>query len=322
MRILLLGALASLALSADAAPLTRIGTIPLPNVAGRIDHLAIDAEKGRLFVAALGNDTVEVVDLQPGCVSHTITGLSEPQGLVFVAELNRLYVANGGDGTLRAFDGATFASGPVITLGADADNVRYDPDAKRIYVGYGRGALGIIDATTNTVIGTVPLAGHPESFQLEKNGPRAFVNVPGARTIAVIDREKKRIVAEWPLGLAAANFPLALDEAGHRAFVGCRTPARLLVYDTVSGKEIAKADLHGDCDDVFFDAARHRVYAACGAGFIDVFVADDAGRCTLVEAVRTEPGARTCLLDRDHIYLAVPRAGGRPARVDVFLVTE
>jgi DNA-binding beta-propeller fold protein YncE len=319
---LALGALALLATSAPAASLTRTGTIPLPDVTGRIDHFAVDRAGARLFVAALGSDRVEVVDLRRGAVVHTIGGLAEPQGVLFNPAVNRLYVANGGDGTLRSFDGANFAAGPVIKLDGDADNVRGAPDGRTIYVGYGDGALAIVDAAGNEVLGTIPLPAHPESFQLSQDGSRIFVNVPGAHMVAVVDRQSRQVVGRWSPGQVSANFPLALDQAGQRAFVGCRSPARLLVYDTASGHEIAALALHADCDDLFFDSRRHRIYAACGAGYLDVFADEGANRCRLVEAVRTAAGARTCLMDGDRIYVAVPRAGQHEAHIQVFGIAE
>ncbi len=293
-------------------------SISLPGIEGRIDHLSIDVAGGRLFVAALGNNTVEVIDLKARRIVRSLTGFSEPQGLLFVPDSDRLYVANGGDGTVRVFDAATFQAVGKVTFDDDADNLRYDPLAKQVFVGYGSGAIGIIDATKNTAVGTIPLTAHPESFQLEQNGPRVFINLPGSHTIAVADRASRRVIGHWSLGFVAANFPMALDQAHHRAFVGCRTPAHLLVFDTESGKQIAKRDLHGDCDDVFFDATRQQIYASCGEGFIDVFAASDGDHYTLREAINTTPRARTCYFAGDQIYLAVPRQGAVDAHIDVY----
>ena len=311
-----------IATNAGAAPnLTLAGSILLPHVEGRIDHFAIDAVNQRLFVAALGNNSVEVVDLGRGQVIHSITGLAEPQGLYYLANNQKLYVANGGDGALRIYDGKTWAAAGVVKLDNDADNVRYDDSTKRLYVGHGRGALGAVDTPNDTVVAETKLNGHPESFQLEEGGRRAFVNVPGAHQIAVVDRDKHTVVANWSLGLAARNFPMALDEAGQRLFVGCRMPARLLVIDTETGTVVTKLALHGDCDDLFFDSNRRLLYASCGEGFIDVFAVSDDGRCALKESVKTEPKARTCFLHADHLYLAVPRRGDHPAEIRDYLVS-
>jgi len=308
--------------AAHSAPLVWERSIPMPGVEGRIDHFAHDSAGHRLFVAALGNNSVEVLDLSQGKPIHRITGLTEPQGIYFLGESNRLYVANGGDGTVRVFDGSSYA--PVTTLKTDddADNLRYDASAKLLYVGHGSGALGAIDVGKNAVVADISLKAHPESFQLEQAGQRVFVNVPGAHHIAVVDRNKKVVTAIWSIGLAGANFPMALDEANHRLMVACRAPACLLVFDTESGKEVAKVDLHGDCDDLFFDARRRQLYASCGEGFIDVFEQKDPDHYVLKEAVKTAAKARTAFFDGERLYLAVPRRGDQRAEVRCYRIEE
>ena len=237
-------------------------------------------------------------------------------------EFNRLYIANGGDGALRVYDGTTFAPVTVVQFADDADNVRYDAAAKQVYAGYGSGSLGIIDAATNMVVGDIPLGAHPESFQIEKNGSRVFINVPRSHHVAVANRDERKATGTWALGMVAANFPMALDEASHRAFVGCRTPSRLLVFDTLSGKEVAKLDLHGDCDDLFFDATRRQIYASCGEGFIDVFSQTDADHYALKIAAKTVAKARTCFYRGDKIYLAVPKRRDQDAEIRCYKLNE
>jgi DNA-binding beta-propeller fold protein YncE len=304
----------------SAATLSLEKTIPLAGVEGRIDHFAQDVAGGRLFIAALGHNTVEVVDLQAGKVVRSITGLSEPQGVFYLAELNRLYVANGGGGALRVYDGTTFAPIAVIPFDDDADNVRYDPAAGRLYIGHGSGALGSVDPATNRIVAEIPLAAHPESFQLERNGPRVFVNVPSAHQVAVVDRQKKSVIATWSTGLAAANFPMALDEANHRLTIACRLPARLLVFDTATGREAAKLDLAGDCDDLFYDPVRRRLYASCGAGFIEVIQCRDDGSYEPAGRIATRDGARTCFYSAefDRLFLALPKRAGHEAEIRVY----
>src|SRR5438105_527681 len=227
---------ASLAYSQANAPLKLSQTIPLPGVEGRIDHLSVDLKGQRLFVAALGNNTLEVVDLAQGKRLRSITGLREPQGVVYVPELDQIVVTNGDDGTVRTFDGKSFMTVSSLMLGGDADNVRYDSTGGRLVVGYGAGALGFIDARSHKVIGTVKLPAHPESFQLEKSRTRIYVNVPDANQIAVVDTARQTLITSWPVGQFRANFPMALDEAHHRLFVGTHNPARLVAFDTESGK--------------------------------------------------------------------------------------
>jgi DNA-binding beta-propeller fold protein YncE len=305
-----------------ATPVARVLVIPLPGVEGRIDHLAADAVHQRLFVAALGNNTLEVVDLKTERRIHTIPGLHEPQGIRYVPSSNRLFVANGQSGDCTVFDAASYQKRQNVPFGEDADNVRCDEMENRIYVGYGSGAIGILDAGNFKHLGTVPLAGHPESFQLEQHGPRIFVNVPNAGHIAVLDRQKQTLLATWPVTEARSNFPMALDEAGHRLFVGCRAPARLLVYDTDSGKVVTSLPIVGDTDDLFYDAARKRLYVSGGEGYLDVIAQENPDRYTRLQHIATAPGARTSFFvpELSRIYIAVPHRGSQAAALFVFAV--
>ncbi len=301
-------------------PLPLAQTIPLKGVSGRIDHMSADPDGNRLFVAALGNNTVEVMDLAAGKRSGTIRNLSEPQGVLFVPEFNRVVVANGRDGSVRFYDGSSLQLVKSVDFKDDADNLRYDSAAKRIYVGYGSGALGVLDAQTGRRVADIPLAGHPESFQLETKGKRIFVNVPTATQIAMIDREKASVVATWPLKQARSNFPMALDEGHHRLFIGCRSPARLLVVDTESGNMITALACVGDADDVFYDDTARRIYVCGGGGEIDVFEQIASDQYNLISETPTATLARTCLLvpARKALYVAVPRQILRDAELRIY----
>lgn len=296
--------------TASVGPLALIQTIPLPDVRGRIDHFALDVQGRRLFMAALGNDTVEVFDLAPAKRLRTIGSCSTPQGLVYVPGANRLFIANGGSGSVQMLDGTNFSVLKTLEHLPDADNVRHDAKAGLIYVGYGDGALAVIGATNGELVATIPLAGHPESFQLEQDGSRIFVNVPDARQIAVVDRHQRAVIATWPMKEFHSNFPMALDEKNHRLFVGCRSPARLVVLDTATGKPVTDMKISSDTDDVFYDASRKRIYVSCGGGTIDVIEQRDADRYELRERIATVSGARTSFFaaERSELYLAV-RAG-------------
>jgi len=304
----------------STASLTLAKTIPLPNVEGRIDHMAADVAGQRLFVAALGNNTIEVVDLKAGKVIQSLPGFAEPQGIAYVPEWDRLFVANGNDGTCRMLDGHSFKTISKIELGSDADNVRYDAAAKKIYVGYGDGALAAIDARTGQKTADIKLAGHPESFRLATASPNLFVNVPKASHIAVVDRDQGKVTATWPLTEAKANFPMSLDEANHRLFVGCRNPDTVLVYDTASGKLVTSLPLAGDTDDLFYDANSKRLYVSCGAGVIEVIQPTNAGHYAKIQTLPTAAGARTSYFipELKLLCLAVPHRNGQPAGIRVF----
>ncbi len=308
--------------AAETSGLQQVQTIPLANVEGRIDHFSVDIQGKRLFVSALGNNTLEVIDLQAGKRATSISGPKEPQGVLYVPGLNKIFVTNAGDGTCRIFDTGSYRPIDTLRFSSDADNVRYDPARKQVYVGYGEGALAIIDAATNKLLGEIPLRGHPESFQLETSGPRIFVNVPTAGHIAVVDREKRAIVATWPIEEARANFSMALDEPDHRLFVVSRRPARLLVLDARSGKVLVRLPSVGDADDVFYDAAHKRIYISGGEGFLEVFKQDDSDHYRRIERIGTAFGARTSLFvpELNRLYLAVPHRGSQGAEVRVYEV--
>jgi DNA-binding beta-propeller fold protein YncE len=301
------------------ARLRPAGTIELPRVEGRIDHLAVDLDGQRLFVAALGNNSLEVADLTGMKVIKSVAGLEEPQGVRYLPAVRRIVVANGGNGEVRFFDAGTFAVTSTAKLSGDADNVRFDAKAGRVYVGYGNGALAILE-TDGKLLGDIRLSGHPESFQLESGGPRIFVNVPSAGQIAVVDRDKRAVVTTWPVTAARANYPMALDEPHHRLFIGCRNPARLLVYDTESGRTISSIEIVGDTDDLFYDAAKRRIYVAGGEGFITVLDQQDADRYVASQRLPTAAGARTALFvpELGRLFLAVPHRGNQRAEIRIY----
>ncbi len=314
--------LATAALPASDQPLVFLKSIPLPGVEGRIDHLAVDRDRARLYVAALGNNSLEVLDLSTGQHLRSVKGLHEPQGIVAIPAPPQVVVANG-QGAVEFRAGDDLAVARSVALGEDADNVRYDPKAKRIYVGYASGAIGALDAIDGRQLGNAPVGGHPESFQLEAAGPRIFVNVPTAKQIAVIDRNAMKVVATWPIAEAASNFPMALDEAGHRLFIGCRQPAKVLIVDTSSGKVVSVVDIVGDTDDIFWDAVRKRLYVTGGEGFVDVLQPNGA---SLIRTTRipTAAGARTALFvpEQSRFYVAVPHRGAQNAEIRVYDVKD
>ncbi len=296
-------------------------TIPLPGVEGRFDHFAVDVARQRVFVSALGNDTLEIVDLRTGQRLHSVQGLKEPTGVAFAPELNRIFVAEGAGERCQILDGTTFAVVQSVSGLPDADNVRYDSAAKQVYIGYGDGALAILDAVSGKRLGDIKLAGHPESFQLESKGKRLFVNVPTAGYIAVIDREKRAVIATWSTRAVKANFPMALDEVGHHLFVGCRAPAQELVFDTISGQLADTQRIGGDTDDLFWDAKRARLYVSCGAGVVNVFQVQGRHWSKLAD-VDTSAGARTSYFvpELDRLCVAVPHRGAQGAELRVFAV--
>jgi DNA-binding beta-propeller fold protein YncE len=316
-------ALAS-ALSASGevpGPLHLEKEIPLPGVEGRIDHLSADDPGQRLFVAALGNGSVEIVDTRRGERVAAIKGLDEPQGVCYDSKTGRLYVATGRDGKLRIYDGKSLNLQGTLEFGNDADNVRCDRQTGNIWVGYGHGGLGIVNSNGQKV-GSVSLGSHPESFLFDATGDRVYVNVPKQLGIAVVDREKRAVIGKWGLGGALANYPMALDDAGKRLFAGCRVPARLVVLDTTSGRIVGTLSTVGDTDDVFYDTVRRQVYVIGGEGAVEVFRQRNPDRYESVGRSATAAGARTGFFTptSSRLYVAAPHRGSQTAKVLVYVV--
>ena len=309
-----------LAMMAAAAPPLRLEhKLEMPDVDGRIDHLSIDLKTGRLFMAALGNDTIEVLDTSASRRIQTIRGVPEPQGVLFVPSANRLFVASGRDGGVRVFDGTTLKALLTVPFGDDADNLRLDPASGRIWVGYGAGALAAM-GTDGAKAADIPVGGHPESFQLEKNGSRIFVNVPNAAKIAVVDRTRRAVIANWTTGDATANYPMTLDEGHQRLFVVCRHPARLLVLDTTTGAIVTTRPTVGDADDVFYDATARRIYVSGGEGAIATYRQTSADAYEELPRTATVKGARTSFFSPDlrRLFLAVRRQEGTSAAIWIY----
>jgi WD40 repeat protein len=324
--------------SSYSSPFSLAQTIIIPNVNGRIDHMAIDISGQRLFVAELENNSLDIIDLKGGkrlqSISNNNVGLlNEPQSVVYIPELNRIFVSNGKDSTVDIFDAKSYNFVKGIKLPSDdADNMRYDANSKLLYVGYGEGSLGIINVTNYNIIGDIRLSGHPESFQLEDykqalsgHKQRIYINVPQSTSIEVVDDIQKPIVSKtWSIINAQNNFPMALDEANHRLFVGTRDPPKLMVFDTNSGKVISILDIANDADDIFYDAIKRRIYISCGEGFVNVFQQQDADHYNAIVSIPTAQGARTSLFvpDLQRFYLAVPRMGNQESKILVYQVGQ
>jgi len=307
----------------EKASLHLVQEIPLPNVQGRIDHFTFDAKRKRVIVAALGNNTVEVVDTFAGRDIHSIAGAAEPQGVVYVPDFNKLFVANGEDGKLRIYDGDSFKLLDTLDIGEDADNVRYSPTDKKVYVGYGGdegGGIAVVDAETlKRLEDAAKLDAHPESFQLAASKPLIYVNMATKAKVSVIDRTTHK-VTDWPLKTGKANYPMALDEADHRLFVVTRKPAQLLVLDLESGSTIASVPCVNDADDLYFDSGRKSIYVPGGEGFISVIRQSDPDHYEPLAKIPTTTGARTGLWyeKRDRFYLAIPASSKQGAALWVY----
>ena len=339
--------------AAAGEPLVKIGSIPLKDVEGRLDHLTFDSRSQHLYIAGLENHSVEVVDLAGRRRVHQITGISEPQGLLCIPEKNRLLVCSRGDGTCRSFDATTFQEGSWVDLGRNADNIRFEPDSRSIYVGSagepGNGLFSAIDLISLIPASQggqpapphspadflldrprqadprmdVQLPAHPESFQLDPANHRGLVNVPDEHEVAVlkIGTNSFTQIAAWTVTAGDKNFPMALDPLSERVYIACRTPPLLAVYDSLNGKLLSQISCVGDADDMFYDGKLKRVYIIGGEGFLDVFqVSDTAQELVRLAHVPTAPRARTGLFipELRMLTVAVPHTSNNPASVLLF----
>ena len=317
------GADRSIAYAEEPDPLQLEAKIPLGEVSGRIDHMAVDLQRKRLFVAELENNSLGILDLAGHKLVRTMHGFKAPQGVGYVPANDILYVANGGDGSLRMFEGQDYAAAGQIDLGDDADNVRVDAAGNRVFVSHRGNMVAGIDSVTRRKISDVTLNGTVESFQLDPASKRMFVNLSDQPAIAVVDRDSAQLTATWKLTGARDNYAMTLDPDAKRVLVAFRQPAKLGAISMTDGSVAALVDACADADDIFLDRKRQRVYITCGEGVIDVFDAKGNDYRRLAR-IATVPGARTSLLvpDLNRFVVAARAQSGEPAAVWIFRPTD
>jgi DNA-binding beta-propeller fold protein YncE len=302
-------------------------TIPLPEVDGRIDHFAVDVKGHRAFLAALAKNTIEVVDLKAGRVIKTLPGFAKPQGVRFVPEFNRLFVATGVDGALTTLDGSTLSVLRTAHVSLGADAIGYDPRTKYLYVGSGggdankeTGDLTVFSAKTGDEVGALVTDAHAGGSVVETYGEHLYVLVPEKAQVLVLDRKTHAQVAKWTVPDIQKNVAIDLDERDHRLFLGVRTPASIVVLDSTSGAVIASIPTVGTLDGLAYDRARRRIYTTGGEGFIDVTQQIDPDHYERVARVPSGPSARTSLFvpEWHRLYVAVPRDKERSAELRAY----
>jgi Uncharacterized conserved protein len=276
-------------------------SISLPGIKGRIDHLDINLKEQIVYIAAVGSNAVEIVDLKSGKAIHTITGLDEPQGIIYIPQLNEIFVANGGNGDCYFYNANTYQKIATISLRLDADNIKYDSSERKIYVGYGSGGIAIISADTHKQVADVKLPAHPEGIELDKKNNLLYVNIPGKDMVGVVDLKTLHLVNNLTKNYRSGNFPMALDAVANRLFIGYRHPGKLAVIDTRSGNKFFVTDLTDDSDNLFYDEKTKRVYVSCGGGYsrlgyINIFQYFGGNNYKQIANIPTRNGARTSLL--------------------------
>jgi len=298
--------------------------IELPEVRGRIDHMAINLRNNVIYIAALGNNTVEVVDLNKASLVYSIKGLDEPQGICYIPVSNEIVIANGGNGKCMFYNASTYSLLSTIDVGGDADNIRYDDRDNIIYVGYGNGGIAAIDAKAHKKINEVKLPAHPESFQLDHKHHLLFVNLPDDNSIAVVDQQNLKVADIWETKGLRANFPMTLDTTSGIVIVGFRNPATLVIYNPVTGQEQNRTELIGDVDDVFFDEKEQEIFASGGSGYINIFKKENDHSFKKIASIPTRSGARTSLLvpSLRKLIVAERSSGGKTTALVVYKINE
>lgn len=302
----------------QSPPLKLERAIALPSVDGRLDHLAADLINHRVYISALGSDELEVVDLREGHRVAHIGNLNDPQGVLYVPARHTIYVANGGDGTVRSYDARTFAHLKTVALGEDADNLRFDSVHNQLLAAYGAGAIAVLRPDLSRVR-DLRLPAHPESFQLTPDAMQIFVNLPGNNSIGHIDLDTGASNPDWINLSVNGNFPMALDASAHRLLIACRDPGELLLIDTARGKILDRIPSVGDADDLFFDSTSQTAFVIGGEGYIDV-VHVGSSHLASTAHVMTASGARTGLFvpEWNLMLVAAPRRGATPARLLIY----
>jgi DNA-binding beta-propeller fold protein YncE len=305
--------------SAGALRVTQ--AVSLPHLGGGTNHLAADAKRGRFFVTAPGDKKVVVADIKAGKELRVLTAVPA-SAAAFLADLDNLCLSGGGGVTF--YDGDTLTPLARVDLGSSVDELRYDSKQHRLYAGLmdaDKVGIAVIDAARRTLVAKLKLPAKPQGFEIEQNGSRLYANTPGAGQVTVLDREQNAVVAEWKLTDAESNYPVALDEANHRLFVGCRRPTpRMLVIDTSSGKTVAQVDCGADADDMSFDATHRCAYLACGAGVITGVQQVDADHYRRLPDTPTVAGARNGLFvpELQTFFLAVPGRGNEAGELRAY----
>jgi DNA-binding beta-propeller fold protein YncE len=327
--ITLLMAFGVQALGQAGAPLKLVQTIKLPaEVKGHFDHFEIDLNGNRLFATPEDYKAVLVFDVKTGKLIHTIPGIGRPHAVLYREDINRIYITDGDAGDVKIFDATSYALLSSVKLLEDSDSIGYDPKTKYLYVDNGGGDVhetysmfSIIDTTAGKKVTDIKIDGDTlEAMALEKSSPKIFVNNKAKNQVEVVDRDKRDVVASWPVTKCKGNVAMGFDEGNHRLFVACRT-GEMVVLDTQSGKELSVLPITKGVDDVVYDPASKRVYAA-GDGSVDVYLQNGPDDYKLLGIVPTGPVGRTARLvpELNRYFVAVPQHGTANAEILVFEV--
>jgi DNA-binding beta-propeller fold protein YncE len=310
-------------------PLKLVQTIHLPNVKGGLSHFGLDLKGNRLFATLQKEKSVQVFDLRTMKLIHTIGGFEQPYAVFYREDVDRIYVTDEEGATLSIVDGKTYAPVKSVKLLLDTESIAYDSADHYLYIANG-GAdehqtyafVSIVDADAGAKVADIKIDSDSlKDIVIEKSSPKMYVNDRGRNQVDVIDRKSRTLIASWPITLGKNNVPLALDEAHHRLFVGCRN-GQIVIFDSESGKELQALPIGEGVDDLAFDPVSKHVYAASGGagGSVAVFEETDPDNYESLGKLTTEPGARDARLvpQQGRYFLAVPQTDNTEAKILVF----
>ena len=319
----------------EKAPLRLLKATSVPGVTRKWDHFGVDLKGQRLFVTSEEDPAVEVFDLKTNKHMRSLTDFKEPHNVLVFPELNELFVVDGEASDIKILRYDTYELTGRVALTIDADPVAYDPATKYLYVvNGGREAhtpyclISIVDTKSGKKLADIMLdTNRLESMAIESSSSRLFVNMTGANKIGVVDRNKRQVVATWPVTAGEQNVPMQYDEATHRLFVVTRKPSKLVVVNTDTGKEVTSVPVAEYADDLAYDAAHHRLYVACGGlqgaqGAVSVVEQRDADNYRVIATIPTKAGAKTARLvpELNRYYVGVPGTAKQPPEILAFEV--
>lgn len=297
-----------------------IKTIPLPGVHGKFDHMAVDSKNNRFYLAAKGNNSVEVVDLGKDKIVHSIKNISAPQGILFIPEENIIVVSGGGDGTLRGFDVTDFKEKFILHLGGEADNIRFSSIRNRIYVAYGDGAIAVIDAHSFKKVSEIKFKAHPEAFSLDPTNDKMWVNLPDMGLIKLINLDTEMEIASWKTAAQPDNFPMSLVDSCHKLIIASRLKPEISILNCLTGDLLQSFKCDSDPDAMFYDEQHERVFISCGGGSIYILnnIVEEKVKPPLIVATRR--GARTCrwIPETNSLFVALPEIDGKMAEIRLY----
>ena len=310
----------------EKLPLKLIRTTPLPGFTGDFDHFAVDLKGKRLFLAAEDHKTVEVFDLD-GKRLTSITGFGQPHAILYMPEVNKLIVTDGdGFGMVELISGDDYKILNTIKLPPGVDGAVFSRVNQYYYVESGGEESGgkthkinIIDSKAFKLVGDISLPGdHSEAMAITRDGKKMYVNLTGPKQVGTVDLDTHELVARWPITGAETPNSMALDEPNHRLFIATRTPPKFFVFDTDTGKIVTTVPCSAFNDDMWFDAARKRIYLS-GSETTTVLAQKDADHYEFVAEVPTGYRAKTSLYvpELNRFYAAVSGKGKPEAQLAV-----